>query len=152
MSISNVLAKTAGIIGLGLVAYDSHKVGQHHSITTANNIKANNITNRYLDNVKLDSSSFVENGMQKGIFKYSLDENISTFFTGIGGYFKGFTSMLVSNVIPFGLALGAFLGGGLKGQGIGGKISKFSGIGLLAYGAMALAQGIFGIGKEKTIP
>ncbi len=151
MSITNVLAKTAGIIGLGLVAYDSHKVGQHHSVTNANNIKTNNITNRYLEDMKLDSASYVKNGMQKGIFKYSLDENISTFFTGIGGYLEGFGSMLVSNVIPFGLALGAFLGGGLKGHGIGGGVSKFCGIGLLAYGAMALAQGIFNIGKEKAL-
>lgn len=151
MSITNVLAKTAGIIGLGLVAYDSHKVGQYQSATHANNVKANGITNRYLDNVKLDSPSFVENGIQKGVFKYSLDERISTFFTGIGGYVKGFSSMMVSNVIPFGLALGAFLGGGLKGNGIGGKVSKFCGIGLLAYGGIVLAQEVFRIGRDKTI-
>jgi len=70
-----------------------------------------------------------------------LDENLSGFFTGIGGYVKGFTSMLVTNIVPAALSVGAILTKGLA--------SKLCGAGLLAYGGIFLAQEIFGIGKEK---
>jgi len=145
MSITTVLTKTVGVIGLGLVGYDAHVAGKIQSHAYAKNDKAESLTNHYLEEQKLDSPSVVRQHVKKGLFKYFLDENVSGFFTGIGGYIGGFTSMVVNNVIPFGLAVGAVLG---KGK-VGGVFSKFCGAGLLAYGAIFLAQELLGIGKSE---
>jgi len=147
MSIGTVLAKTAGVIGLGLVGYDSHIAGKIESRAYEKNHKAENITEHYMDDFKADGPSVVKQHVKKGIFKYYLDENLSGFFTGIYGYARGATSMLIGNIIPTTLALGAVLPIGKKG----GKhmFNKFCGVGLVAYGAIFLAQEFFGIGKTK---
>lgn len=149
MNVSNILTKTVGAIGLGLVAYDSHVVGKIESRSVPKNHKSEVLVDHYIDDLKLDSPSVVKQHAKKGIFKYFLDENLSEFFLGVGGYIKGFSSMLVNNVVPFGLAVGTLMGkeGGsfLRSQ----TVSKFCGAGLLAYGGIFLAQEFFGIGKSK---
>lgn len=142
---SNIATKTLGVIGLGLVAYDSHIRGSEESHEFAKKIKADSITKHYLDEMSLENPSVVREEVKKQIFNYRLDENFSSFFTGIAGYCKGFTEMLVKNVIPFGLAVGTFIGS----KGIRGGISKCCGLGLLVYGGIFLAQEIFGIGKTN---
>lgn len=141
MGVVNVLAKTAGVIGLGLIGYDSHRAGEIESRAYAKNIKAGALSERFVDDMKLDSPSTVKSEVKKGLFNYGLDENLSGFFTGIGGYLKGFTTMAVSNIVPAALSLGAVLTKGLA--------SRLCGAGLVAYGGIFLAQEIFGIGKEK---
>ncbi|MFA7657852.1 MAG: hypothetical protein WCY19_00290 [Candidatus Gastranaerophilaceae bacterium] len=145
IKIANVLTQTLGAATLGLIAYDSHIAGKIKASAYEKNHKATGLTERYLDDMKLDSPSTVEAGVKKELFKYSLDENLTGFFTNIAGYGKGFASMLVSEVIPFGLAIGTFFGKR------GGKqiFSKFCGAGLIAYGGIFLLQEAFGIGKSK---
>jgi len=149
MNVSNILTKTVGVIGLSLVAYDAHVAGKIESHAAPKNHKSEVLAEHYMDELKLDSPSVVKQHVKKGLFKYFLDENISEFFTGVGGYISGFSSMLVSNVIPFGLAVGTLMGKKdghfLRSQGF----SKFCGAGLLAYGGIFLAQELFGIGKSK---
>lgn len=140
LNMTTVLAKSAGVAALGLVAYDSHIAGKIESHAYEKTQKANGITERYLDDLKLDSASTVKSGVKSGLFKYTVDENLTGFFTGIAGYAKGFGSMLVSNVIPFTLSVGALLTKGIA--------SKLCGAGLAAYGGIFLLQEAFGIGKS----
>lgn len=137
----NILTKTAGATGLALIAYDAHTTGRIISPEHVKEKKTEAITERYLDDLKLESKSIVKQHTKEGIFKYFLDENFSGFFHGVSGYFHGLGESLSSNVIPLGLSLGTFIGKGI--------ISKLSGAGLIAYGGIFLAQEIFGIGKHE---
>ena len=128
-----------------MVAYDCHTAAKIEAYAHEKNTKAEEITSRYLDDQKMESPSVVRQKAKEGLFHYFLDENVSGFFTSIAGYAKGFTSMLVSNVIPFALAAGTLMGK----KGTKQIFSKFCGVGLLAYGGIFLAQEAFGIAKSK---
>lgn len=145
VKIGNILTKTLGVGALTLVAYDSHMAGKEDSLSHSKNVKTEALTERFLDDAKLESPSIVRLKAKEGLFHYYLNENFSTFFSAISGYAKGFSEMLVNNAIPFGLAVGTVLGKGGPRQ----LVSKFCGAGLLAYGAIFLAQEAFGIGKSE---
>lgn len=93
-----------------------------------------------MEDQKLENPSAVKNALKKHIFNFNLDENLSGFFNSLAGYAKGFSHMVVSNVVPLGLSLGTILAPK-------GLISKTFGAGLLAYGAIFFVQEAFGIGK-----
>lgn len=137
----NILTKTVGATGLALVAYDAHTTGRIVSPEYVKEKKTDGITERYLDDLKLDSKSIVKQHAKEGIFKYFLDENLSGFFHGVSGYFHGLGESMSSNVVPLALSLGTFVGKGF--------FSKLSGVGLLAYGGIFLAQELLGIGKHE---
>lgn len=141
MGLFDVLAKPLGVIGLGLVGYDCHVTGAIRSSVNAKEIKTNSLEKQYMEELSMASPSSVRRNVKRGLFRFNADENISPFFNGLSGYIKGFGSMLVHNIIPLGLAAGALL--------TKKPISKFFGIGLLAYGGVFLAQEIFGIGKTE---
>lgn len=141
MSISNILAKSAGVIGLGLVAYDAHKYAQYNAVAVEKDHKAHSLSSRFIDDMKLDSPSTVRAGVKKKMFDYAADEEFSGFFVSTKGYLKGILTSLVSNVIPLGLSLGAVLTKGI--------VSKCFAGGLAAYGAVFILQEAFGIGKAK---
>lgn len=137
--IPNILVKTVGVAGLGLVGYDSYIAARIHSEAYSKDAKANLITRAYFDDLALDHPSVIKRNLKKGIFHYTMDENITGFFNGIAGGVKGAVSMLVHNWIPATLAAGTFVGKGI--------FSKCSAVGLVGYGLMVLAQEVFGIGK-----
>ena len=141
--IFNVLPKVAGGLGLALVAYDSHTAGKINGPAYEKSANTAAIEDAYLEHLKLGSPSATKSEFQKQLFKFKMDENISPFFSHIKGYFGGFCSMLVDNVIPLGLSLGALL------SRKGGLLSKAFGIGLVAYGGIFVMQEILGIGKSK---
>lgn len=145
MSVGNILAKTAGGLGLALIGYDAHIAGKIRSSSYEKEHKAHSLEHHLLADQKQESASTIRGEMKKGILRYHMDENFSGFFTGVVGYFKGLNSMLIRNVIPLTLAIGTFVGS----KGIRGGISKCSGIGLAAYGLVTLAQEVFGIGKSE---
>lgn len=142
MSTLGFISKTAGIVGLGIVAYDSHKTGMHHSEVNVKETKAGSLSHHFMEDMSSESPSTAKMKLRETILNYRMDENISGFFTGIQGYAKGFGEMLIHNAIPFVLSLGAVC--------TKGAASKFFGVGLLAYGGIILAQEIFGIGKQKN--
>ena len=141
--ISNILVKTAGAIGLGLVAYDSHVAGKIEAAAYPKECKANGLVKDHMDYMTMDSPSIVKQKVKKGVLDFKTDENISTFFHGIEGYFKGFGNMLVGNIVPLALATGTVLTKGV--------VSKVFGAGLLAYGGMFLLQEVLGIGKDEGV-
>lgn len=145
-TVLNILAKTAGAVSLGLIAYDAHTVGKVKGIAYEKNWKAEELNKLHERTLKIDSPSATKLAVRKGMFRVFLDENVTGFFTTLKGYFSGFGSMVINNIIPFGLALGALF---IGSKGIRGVISKFCGVGLLAYGGIFLLKEIFGIGKDK---
>ena len=142
----NYLAKAVGVGAVGLIAYDAHHAGVIKARRDVKDLKAKDLSERFLDDLKMEQPSVVTSAAKKGIFRYFVDENISGFFNHIGGYAKGFGSMFVGNFIPLLLAAGTFAGS----KGIRGGFSKFCGAGLLAYGGIFLAQEVLGIGKSHN--
>lgn len=141
----NVLAKTTGAVGLGLVLYDAHNAGKIKAPMEAKNHKSEQLQERYIDDMKLDKPSVVKAEAKHHIFRFFLDESFSEFFVSAKGYCKGFGEMLGSHVLPFALAMGTFVGS----NGIRGGVSKFCGAGLLLYGGMFLAEEFLGVGKSE---
>lgn len=138
--VTSVLAKTAGAAGLALVVYDSHAAGKIEAPKSEKYSKAQGLTENYLNDMKQETPSGVQSIIKKRIFNFNADENISSFFTNTGGYLKGFSSMLVQNVVPLALSVATLL--------TRGKVSKFFGLGLVGYGVIFLLQEAFGIGKS----
>lgn len=142
--IPNLLTKTIGAIGLGLVGYDSYVAARIQSEDYSKNAKTNWMERSYFDEITLDHPSVVKRNLKKGIFHYTMDENITGFFNGVTGGVKGATAMFLHNWIPTLLALGTFVGKGI--------FSKGCAAGLVGYGLMVLAQEILGIGKVNGNP
>lgn len=140
--LSNYIAKGVGVAGLGLIAYDAHKAGQMEASRHEKNEKATSLSEHFMEDMKLDSPSTVKSNLKKRVFQYHMDENFTGFFASAKGYLNGFSSMLVNDIIPLGLAAGTVL----MPKGI---LSKTFGAGLLAYGGIFLLQDVFGIGKPK---
>lgn len=138
---SNLIAKTVGLTGLGLVLFDAHTAGKITAPLNEKNLKAEQLKDQFMNNRKLDSTSTVRNEANKVVFKYFTDEHLTGFFTNIAGYLKGAVATLVNDVVPLGLAVGTVMTKGV--------FSKAFGVGLLGYGGIFLLQKAFGIGKPK---
>lgn len=144
-TVSNFLAKAAGVTGLALIAYDSHRAGQVMAPMTEREHKSGNLSEHYFEDMKLENTSAVKSEVKKRIFNFYLDEHISDFFATTAGYLKGFGMTFVNNVVPFGLAVGTFFGK----KGARNLFSKTCAIGLVGYAGITLLQDAFGIGKAK---
>lgn len=143
IKIADILAKGAGIAGLGYVAYDSHLAAKIESTKNHKDIKSDAIENHYLSDMKSENSSVIQSKIKKRVTDFYMDENISDPFTRAAGYIKGFSSMLVNNVVPLGLSAGALI----APKGI---VSRMFGVGLLVYGGIFIAQEFLGIGKHSA--
>ena len=140
-SVATLAINAAGLAGIGAVLWDAHSHAKVKGAMTERNEKTDSLTKSYMNQFKSDSSSFVKDAAKKRLFALEADENVSGFFTNLKGYVGGFTSMLIDDVVPLGLSLGALISKG--------TVSKGFGIGLLAYGGVFIAQEFFGIGKAR---
>lgn len=143
INVANALAKTAGLAGLGYVLVDSHLAAKVEAEKTQKDIKSDSIEKHYLSDMKLENHSIVQSKIKKKVTDFYMNENISDPFTRTAGYVKGFGSMLVNNIVPLGLSVGALV----SPKGI---FSKMFGVGLLAYGGIFLAQEFLGIGQHTA--
>lgn len=141
--ITNFIVKGIGVAGAGLVLYDSHVLGKIQSSENQKTVKADGLEKAYANTMTLDSPSIVKSNLKKGIFNMHMEETMSDFFTGITGYVKGFSSMLVYNIVPAALSVGTLA--------TKGTLSKCFGAGLLLYGGITLVQEVFGIGKPSKM-
>lgn len=141
MSGSSILAKLLGVGALTLIGVDANHNAKIKASMHEQNYKAKDLDKHISDSMEFSSPSIVETKIKNRVNKFLIDENVSGFFANSGGYMNGFCSSLIDNVIPLGLALGTFMGKGF--------ISKFSGIGLLAYGGIYLLRNVFGVGKAQ---
>lgn len=135
------LTKGAGVVGLGLVGYDAHKIGKMQADLYANEADAKSSA-YYLNNTLYSNDmSLIRNGIKNTAYEMELDQGWRRFFNLGIGYIKGFTSMLVSHVIPFGLGAGALFAKG--------KAAKICAGALGIYALGTVIKNFFGIGTPK---
>ncbi len=138
------LAKTAGVVGLGLIFQDAHTIGKLQADVTSQSRDANVTMDLFENSQRLDSPSLVKSKMKDKIFRYQLESNYLNFFNSAIGYFSGLGSMLVSNVVPLTLSLTALLA---KGK----KVACGSGIALAAYAGFNFIKDGLGLGTNKFL-
>ena len=139
-TLTGLTTRAAGLAGIGLIVADSHIAARNEARMNGIKKKTDSIETRYFDTLTLNTQSAVKDKVQKRIFEFDLDTNVDKAFYQITGYAKGFTNMLLNNVVPLGLSLGAMIGPK-------GFFSKACGLGLAIYGAGALAQDVLRLGK-----
>ena len=140
---SKLITKGLGLAALGMVAYDSHYVGKLQSDLYASEKDAASTAyyfnnSRYVTDMRKSTEA-----IKNASYTMELDQTYKRFFNEGIGYIKGFASMLVNNVIPLGLGLGALFGGKVA--------SKGSAIGLAVYGAYKFIKNFFGLGTPPGL-
>lgn len=135
------LAKGVGLGALGLVGYDAHNIGKMQADLYASEKDAK-ATAYYLNNTLYSNNmSAVRDGVKTAAYEMELDQGWRRFFNLGIGYVKGFTSMLVSHVIPLGLGAGALLAKG--------KAAKLCAAGFGIYALGKVVKDFFGIGTPR---
>jgi hypothetical protein len=137
----NYLTKGIGAIGVAAVCYDANYMAgvQADKYATEHDAKA---TSYYLNNTLYSTNlSKIADNVKNTAYEMELDQGWRRFFNLGIGYIKGFSSMLVSHVIPLGLGVGALVTKGLP--------SKICAGSLAAYGMFAGIKNFFGIGNPR---
>lgn len=130
--------KGIGIAALGAVAYDAHYLGKIQADLYSSEKDAAS-TGYYLNNSMYSTNmSKIQEGIKDASYEMELDCGWKRFINEGVGYVKGFTSMLVSHIVPFGLGLGALLSKGLP--------SKICAGGLGIYASYEVLKNFFGWG------
>ena len=137
------LPKGVGVTALGIVAYDAHVLGKLQSDVYSKSRDADACVGAYSNTQYLASPSITTSNLKKGVFNLEVENNFRHFVNSGIGYFKGFGTMLVDSVVPFGLGLGALLG----------KVwvAKGSAIGLGAYAGIKLFKDVLGFGHYNDL-
>ncbi len=137
------LAKGTGLAALGVVGYDAHVIGKIQSDVYSKTKDADACMERFSNTQYLSSPSITTSKLKKSVFALETDSNIRHFINSAIGYFRGFGTMLIDNVIPLGLGLGALFGKG--------KWSKGSAIGLGIYAGIKLFTDVLGFGHYNDL-
>ena len=133
--------KAAGVTGAGICLYDAHKHGQHRANVEKNN-KNVRATDDWFENTRnVNSPSRFNSNMKNKLFKWELRENIRGMFNSAVGYVKGFTGMMVDDILPIGLSVAAIA--------TKGKAAKVSGAALGVYALYGFAKNILGFGVKQ---
>lgn len=133
--------KAAGATGAGIVLYDAHKHGQHRATVEKNNKNAIAVDDWLENSRTVTSPSRFNSKLKDGLFKLELRNNIRGMFNAAVGYVKGFTYMLVNDVLPLGLSVAALA--------TKGKAAKISGAALGIYSVLAFGANVLGIGNKQ---
>lgn len=132
------VTKGIGAVALGAVAYDAHYLGKIQADLYSSEKDAAS-TGYYLNNSLYSTNmSKIQEGIKDASYEMELDCGWKRFINEGVGYVKGFTSMLVSHIVPFGLGLGALLSKGLP--------SKICAGGLGIYASYEFVKNFFGWG------
>ncbi len=142
-NIAKYLTRGAGITALGLVGYDAHIVGKLQADSYAKRKDADACMKTFSNTQYLSSPSTTTSDMKKVVNKFEMDSNFRHFVNSAIGYFKGFGQMLINEVIPFGLGLGACFAKGWKG--------KASAAGLGIYAGIKLFKDVLGFGHYNDL-
>ena len=133
--------KAAGVAGAGIVLYDAHKHGNYRATVEKNNKNAI-ACDEWMENTRnMTYPSKFNSKLKNGIFRWELRNNIRGMFNSAVGYVKGFTHMLISDVLPLGVSVAAIA--------TKGKAAKISGAALGAYAVYGLAKNVLGIGVKQ---
>ena len=121
------VTKGIGAVALGAVAYDAHYLGKIQADLYSSEKDAAS-TGYYLNNSLYSTNmSKIQEGIKDASYEMELDCGWKRFINEGGGYVKGFTSMLVSHIVPFGLGLGALLTKGLPSKICAGGLGIYAG-------------------------
>ena len=137
------LTKGVGAAALGVVAYDSHIVGKIQADVYSKVKDADACAESFNNTQYLTSPSMTMSKLKDGVNKFELDNNFRHFANSAIGYFKGFGSMLIDDVVPLGLGLGALLTKGWKSKGCA--------IGLGVYGVFKFFKDVMGFGHYNDL-
>lgn len=112
-SISSGIKKYAPpVIGAGavaLTAYNAHVLGKLEADTYSQSCEADRMADAAWNMSLQDEPNVVTSKMKNKIFGFHLDNNFFMPINATIGYIKGVIGSLVSNVVPFGLGIGALL-------------------------------------------
>ena len=133
----------AGLAALGIVGYDAHIIGRLQADSYAKRKDADACMRTYSNTQYLSSPSMTTSNLKDGVNKIEMDCNFRHFVNSTVGYFKGVGQMLVHDVIPFGLGLGALFGKG--------AFSKGSAIGLGIYAGIKFFKDVLGFGHYNDL-
>lgn len=142
-TLTKCLVKGAGIGTIGVIAYDSHIMGNLQSDMYAKSRDADACAEAFNNTQYLSSPSPTTAKLKKGVMNIEMESNIRHFVNSGIGYFKGFISTMVNNVVPLGLGAGALFGKG--------KIAKGSAIGLGIYGVCKFFKDVMGFGHYNDL-
>lgn len=142
-NIGTFATRATGLAALGIVSYDSHVMGKLEADTYSQSNEADRITSAAYNSTYLNEPSVTMGKIKKKIFNFQVDNNIFMPFDAAIGYFKGFGSNLIDNVITAGLGLGALLGGR--------KTSAFSALGLVLCGLYKVFNEAFGLSRHNRL-
>ena len=137
------LPKVAGATALGVCAYDAHIIGKIQSDVYAKSKDADACMETFSNTQYLSSPSMTTSKMKDSVHDFETDSNLRHFINSGIGYFKGFGSMLINDVVPVGLGLGALFGKG--------KWSKGSAIGLGIYAGIKFFKDVLGFGHYNDL-
>ncbi len=142
-TLTKCLIKGSGIAALGVTAYDSHIMGNLHADMYAKSKDADACADAFNNTQYLSSPSPTTAKLKKEVLNVEMESNIRHFINSGIGYFKGFISTLVNNVVPLGLGIGALASKG--------KIAKGCAIGLRVYAACKFFKDILGFGHYNDL-
>lgn len=142
-NIAKYLTRGTGIAALGLVAYDAHILGKIEADSYAKRKDADACMSTYSNTQYLSSPSTTTSDLKNGVHKFEMDSNIRHFANSTIGYFRGVGQMLINDVVPLGLGLGAVFAKGLAG--------KASAIGLGLYAGIKFFKDILGFGHYNDL-
>ena len=140
---SKYLIKGAGVATLGVLGYDAHVVGKLQSDVYSKTRDAEACISAYSNSQYLTSPSITTSNLKKGVFNLEVENNFRHFVNSGIGYFKGFGTMLIDNVVPLGLGVGALFGKG--------NWAKGSGIGLGIYAGVKFFKDVLGFGHYNDL-
>lgn len=142
-TLTKCLVKGVGLAAIGVTAYDSHIMGNLQSDMYAKSKDADACAEAFNNTQYLSSPSQTTAKLKKGVMNVEMESNIRHFINSGIGYFKGFLSTMINNVVPLGLGIGALIGKG--------KIAKGSAIGLGIYGVCKFFKDVMGFGHYNDL-
>lgn len=135
--------KGAGVAALGIVGYDAHVLGKLQSDIYSKSRDADACMESYSNTQYLTCPSITASKLKKSVFNIETDSNLRHFVNSAIGYFKGFGTMLIDSVVPFGLGLSALLGKGI--------VAKGSAAGLGIFACIKMFKDVLGFGHYNDL-
>lgn len=138
------ISKGLAVGALGLIGYDAHVLGLLQSDMFSKSRDADACIRAADNTMYLSKPSAVQAKMKQGVLHIEEEQNWRSFINSGIGYFKGLFTSLVSNVVPLGLGIFTLMSSK-------NSYAKAGGWALGAYGAIAIAKDVLGIGNAKDL-
>lgn len=142
-SIGTLATRATGLAAVGITCADAHVIGKLEGDTYSQSKEADRLTAAAYNSSYLNEPSITMGKIKKKIAGFQFDNNISMPFDAAIGYFKGFGSHLVDNILTAGLGLTALFGGR--------KVSALSAFGLIICGIYKVANEAFGLSHHNRL-